>query len=93
MPILLRHNDTVFEDRTVYATGNAYLKCNFRRCTVVFKGLPFLFDTCIFSGCIWHIDVLLHDREQTTELMQFVSDLVTKSLPTLKESEPDSDPD
>ena len=37
---LLRHDDVVFDDQTVYSSGHAYFGCEFHRCTIVNTGQP-----------------------------------------------------
>ncbi len=64
MVSLLLHKDATFEDEVVYATGHAFVRCAFDRCTVVMAGFPFSFDTCTFDTCVWHLNIVIHDREQ-----------------------------
>jgi len=88
MTTLLRHDQAVFDDQTVYATGNAYLGCEFRRCTIILKGVPFLFDTCIFDSCVWDLSLVIHCREQAAALSSFFSTTIMQSLPMTPETPP-----
>jgi hypothetical protein len=80
MTVLLRHDSIVFEDRTVYVSGNAYFDCSFTRCTMVVRESPCYLEKCVFEGCVWHIDMLIHDPEQVVGLMGLLEN-VRNSIP------------
>src|SRR5262245_44962791 len=80
MATLLRRDNVVFEGQPIYATGTAYFGCEFRRCVIVFKGFPAVFANCRFSGCIWHLDFVLHDRDQLSAMTNFIEQAVKPSL-------------
>ena len=91
---LLRHDNAEFDDQIVYATGNAYFGCDFTRCVILLKGFPFHFNTCKFIGCIWHIDIVIHDHGQLNALRALMDDVMTKSLPIVSIPEnPEGPPD
>ena len=82
MSILLKHEDTVFEDQTIYATGNAYVGCTFRRCVLVVVGASnMVFDACDFQACVWHFNVVVHDDE-SVEAFQKLLRCARQSIPT-----------
>jgi hypothetical protein len=85
MVSLLRHDRTVFENQTVYITGNAYVACEFHRCTLVFTGFPFALEDCEFRGCIWHLNILLHDPRQTEEVIELLSEMVLQTVPRISD--------
>jgi hypothetical protein len=72
MANVLLHDDLVIEDQVVYVTGHAYRKCKFNRCTFYLRDLSGVFDHCDFNSCVWHLDLLLHDRDQVPALEQVV---------------------
>ncbi len=79
---LLGHDSVIFEDQTVYLSGNAYLNCEFRRCVLVVIGAPnTALNKCTFSACIWHLNTLLHDESQVTELIRLLNDIAMKCIP------------
>jgi hypothetical protein len=80
---LLRHDNVKFLDQTIYFTGNAFFGCEFHKCTIIVKGLPYYYQNCKFNGCVWHIDVVLHDREQALGLQKFIGDSIAQSLPAI----------
>ena len=86
MQTLLRHDNVVFEDQTVYVTGNAYIGCEFHRCTMILKGFPFHMESSQFHGCIWAVDFVIHDRVQLTELTKAFEQMVMQSLPIHNEN-------
>lgn len=74
MNLLLRHDNVVFQDQTVYTTGNAYIGCIFRRCMMVAVGLGnAAFERCNFEACAWHINVIVHDPQTCEGLQQLVN--------------------
>ena len=83
MATLMGHDKVVFKDQTVYATGHAYLECEFVRCTIVMKGLGKYFDRCKFESCVWDLDIFIHDREQVADLQNFLSSIVDPTLPVM----------
>jgi hypothetical protein len=98
MPCLLLHKDAVFEDQIVYIDGNAYLGCDFRRCTVFYRGGvttlggPGPEEQNRMDSCIWHLDVIIHDHDQLQGFMQFLEQAVKRSLPTAPLLPPEDKP-
>ncbi len=89
---LLRHDNVKFQDQTVYFTGNAYFGCEFHKCVIIVKGLPYFYQNCKFNGCIWHLDLILHDREQAIGLQKFIAENIALSLPSVATDKVDSPP-
>ncbi|MGE5609239.1 MAG: hypothetical protein ACM359_08290 [Bacillota bacterium] len=82
MSVLLKHENRVFEDQTVYATGNAYHGCIFRRCVLVAASVNnMVFDQCSFEACVWHLNFVVHDHE-TCEAAQKLLRYARQSVPT-----------
>lgn len=74
--IFVRHHGITFENMTVYATGHAYTHCTFTRCTLVFNGsLAGVFEDCTFTGCAWHLNLVVHDLEGATMIKNFLSNI------------------
>ena len=83
---LLAHQGVAFEDQTVYVAGNAYINCVFKLCTLVVRHLSVIVITgCEFHGCVWHLDVVVHDYEEWDEFAGSVLPMITQTLP--RESE------
>lgn len=75
------HEDATYEDAVVYVSGHAYKRCAFERCTFVVKGnIPCHFESCSFGGIVWHIDVLVHDKQEAANLIQLL-EVVSGSIP------------
>ncbi len=90
---LLRHDGVIFEDQTVYLTGNAYFNCEFKRCAFVVVGTPFsVLNGCKLEGCIWHLNVVLHDQQQAMGFVEFLKNVVQRSVPTSESGGPDVGP-
>lgn len=86
MNLLLRHDNVVFQDQAVYTSGNAYVGCTFRRCTMVAVGLGnAVFDHCNFEACTWHINVIVHDA-QSCEALQQLLNVARRCVPTVPEA-------
>ncbi|MFI5377727.1 MAG: hypothetical protein ACHRHE_00355 [Tepidisphaerales bacterium] len=84
MSVLLKHENRVFEDQTVYATGNAYHACVFRRCVFVAASPGnMVFDECVFDACAWHLNFVVHDLE-TCEAAQKLLRYARQSVPTVQ---------
>lgn len=54
-----RHRSLRFANETIYLTGQAFYHCHFFQCTLVLCDGWFLFDSCTFEHCNWHINQLL----------------------------------
>jgi len=78
---LLLHEDAAFDDQVIYATGHAYVRCAFNRCTFIFRGAPFHISNCKIIGCVWHIDVLLHDKPSANALIKLVNETILAAVP------------
>jgi hypothetical protein len=83
MAALLFHENRIFEDQTIYLAGNAYYGCTFRRCTLVIREAPMSMDTCTCDGCIWHIDMLVHDLASWERFLQGSALMMGQCLPRL----------
>lgn len=82
MSVLLVHENVIFEDATVYLTGNAYFDCTFRRCTLIVREPAMVLTGCEFdSSCIWHIDMIIHDHEMWAAFLKTFSEFIAKTLP------------
>lgn len=84
MAILLLHDDLVIEDQVVYATGHAYRRCKFNRCTFYVRDLQGVFEECNFSGCVWHLDMIVHDPAQLPaieNLLRIMQDSLRAAAP------------
>ena len=69
---LMLHDDLVIDDQVVYVTGHAYRNCKFNRCTFYIRDLNAVFDHCTFAGCVWHLDMIVHDMQQVPALAQLL---------------------
>jgi hypothetical protein len=69
--ILLTHKDLTRRDDTIYLTGHAYINCHFERCTLVLTGFPFACVGCSFADCVFHVNVVIHDRQGLENLRSF----------------------
>jgi hypothetical protein len=84
MSVLLKHENTVFEDQTIYATGSAYVGCTFRRCAIVVVNTAnMVFDNCGFEACIWHVNAVIHDHESCAAMEKLLG-FVRQSVPTVR---------
>lgn len=82
MSTLILHEDVGFRGQTIYVTGHAYRRCTFEGCTLVMSGpTTGLFEGCGFSGCAWHLNIVVHDSEHWDAFMADTAPLITKSLP------------
>ena len=78
--MLTKHEGLKIDDATVYASGNAYINCTFRRCTLVVTDLPFVMQGNHFDSCNWHINCLVMwgDPKTRSKLRQIL-DLIDGS--------------
>jgi hypothetical protein len=84
MATFLLHDDLVIDDQVVYVTGHAYRNCKFNRCTFYVRDLMGVFEQCAFAGCVWHLDMVIHDPEQMpalANLLQVISGSVGSGSP------------
>ncbi len=80
--IHLVHEGQVFQDCTVYMSGNAFYDCKFFRCTLVVResGIPALVG-CTLQCCTWHLDFLVSDHRAWENFMKVMAPVVRDSLP------------
>lgn len=79
---LLRHDQVIYEDQTVILTGQAFFGCEFHRCVLVLAGFPTHVEHCELDSCIWHINMVIHDPAQLSNLMETLT-LARPGLPKL----------
>ena len=65
MATLVRHDNVSFRDQVVYTAGHAFVNCAFERCTMVIRESTGVLENCAFSNCVWHLDVLVSEREMS----------------------------
>lgn len=81
MPTLVRHDNITFNDQTVYMAGHAFANCTFDRCTMVVRESTGVLENCAFNNCVWHLDVLVSERERFRQLVDHIGPLLLNSLP------------
>ena len=81
MPTLVRHDNVTFSDQTVYMAGHAFSHCTFDRCTMVVRESTGVLENCAFNNCVWHLDVLVSERERFRQLVDHIGPLLLNSLP------------
>jgi hypothetical protein len=81
MPTLVRHDNLAFADQTVYMAGHAFSHCTFDRCTMVVRESTSVLEHCEFRNCVWHLDVLVSERERFRQLVDHIGPLLLNSLP------------
>lgn len=57
--LLTKHEGVMFENETVFVSGQAFVRCNFVACTLVLRETMYHMDACSFDRCNWHVDMLL----------------------------------
>jgi hypothetical protein len=67
--LLTKHEDQTFENQTVYVSGQAFIRCKFNACTLVFRESSYHLEQCVFDRCNYHVDwlVLWGDAEALGE--------------------------
>jgi hypothetical protein len=51
MAMLTKFEGAKFEGQTVYLTGQAFIRCEFQRCTLVYAGNAFHLESCSIIEC------------------------------------------
>ena len=82
MSVLLRRENLAYRDQVVYAAGHAFVNCTFDGCTIVVREATAVLERCTFNGCIWHLDVMVTDRDHWAQLVDTIGPLLLGSLPT-----------
>jgi hypothetical protein len=57
--LLTKHENETFENQTVYISGQAFINCTFRACTLVLRETLYHVEACSFDRCNWHVDWVL----------------------------------
>jgi hypothetical protein len=82
MTSLMRRDNIVFRDQTVYMAGHAFVNCTFEHCTIVVRESTGVLDNCTFNHCVWHLDLFIGDRERFQALVSNIGPILLNSLPT-----------
>jgi hypothetical protein len=82
--LLTKHEGTTFQNQTVYISGQAFVKCTFVACTLVFRETVYHLEGCTFDRCNWHVDRVL--MWGSPESVQEVKALVTMIENTQQQS-------
>ncbi len=60
------HRQEVFENQTVILDGNEFIRCEMRRCNLIYKGRePVKLEQCHIASCTWQFE----DAAQRTVMM------------------------
>ena len=57
--LLTKHVDESYENQTIYVSGQAFIRCKFKACTLVFRESTYHLEKCVFDRCNFHIDWLV----------------------------------
>lgn len=77
------HYDELFERKSIYLTGQSFIRCRFCACTLIIKDMSLLglFDGCSFENCVWHLNMTISDRQAWQEFVQNIAPAVASVLP------------
>lgn len=81
MPTLLRRENQVYRDQTVYMAGHAFVNCAFENCTIIVREATGVLERCEFANCVWHLDLFIPDRERFAQLVDNIGPILLRSLP------------
>ena len=81
MSVLLRRENLTYRDQVVYAAGHAFVNCTFDGCTIVVREATAVLERCAFNACVWHLDVMVTDRDHWAQLVNMIGPLLHGSLP------------
>lgn len=81
MSVLLRRENLTYRDQVIYTAGHAFINCTFDGCTVVVREATGVLERCAFNGCVWHLDLVVTDREHWAQLVNNIGPLLLSSLP------------
>ncbi|MBF0104117.1 MAG: hypothetical protein HQM16_02210 [Deltaproteobacteria bacterium] len=72
---LTLHEKEQFESQTVMLSGHGYVRCVFKKCTVVVTNSPLMIKHCQFYNCNWRFeyDVLWGNRGHTKLLKEIIA--------------------
>ena len=82
MSVLLRRENLTYRDQVVHTAGHAFVNCTFEGCTLVVREATSVLERCAFDSCVWHLDVMVTDREHWAQLVNTIGPLLLASLPT-----------
>jgi hypothetical protein len=57
--LLTKHEGATFQNQTIYISGQAFVRCTFVACTLVFRETVYHLEGCTFDRCNWHVDRVL----------------------------------
>ena len=57
--LITKHEGVVFQNQTVYISGQAFIRCKFVACTLILRETLYHLQECTFERCNWHVDWVL----------------------------------
>ncbi|MGA2581722.1 MAG: hypothetical protein ABSG31_00480 [Tepidisphaeraceae bacterium] len=57
--LITKHEGVVFQNQTVYISGQAFVRCSFISCTLILRETVYHLEACTFERCNWHVDWVL----------------------------------
>lgn len=78
---LTLHENETLENETVYLSGQAFVKCQFKACTIVVRESTYHLEGCSFDRCNWHLDMLVMWGDTTDNIKELraLLDLIDKA--------------
>jgi hypothetical protein len=81
MSVLLPRENLTYRDQVVHTAGHAFVNCTFEGCTMVVREATGVLERCAFRSCVWHLDLMVTDREHWAQLVNTIGPLLLESLP------------
>ena len=79
--LLTKHENQVFQNQTIYISGQAFVGCTFTGCTLVLRESVYHMDRCTFERCNWHIDrVLMWGNMESIRELKTLITMVEQAL-------------
>jgi len=57
--LMTKHEGVIFQNQTVYISGQAFIRCSFVSCTLILRETIYHLEGCTFERCNWHVNSVL----------------------------------
>lgn len=77
------HYDELFDGKSIYLSGQSFIRCRFQACTLIIKDVTLLglFENCSFENCVWHLNMTICDPHAWQEFLKDIAPAITSVLP------------
>lgn len=74
---LTKHEKKTFDSQTIHISGQAFVNCVFKNCTLIVTNVAMVLHSCAFDKCNWSLDYqILWGAPETRKILRQLLDLI-----------------